>query len=136
MDQSMELIEWKDEYSVGVPLLDDQHKQLVSLINQLTKAQSSGGMINYVLDELDHYVKEHFRAEEKLLKKAGYADFKAHKDQHRAFEDWLRAVRQSFGIGGSSSHLLADSINAYLRNWLINHILKSDMAYKPTLNKQ
>ncbi len=132
----MDLIEWKEEYSVGVPELDQQHRQLVSLINQLTRAEASGGMISYVFDELDHYVKEHFRAEEKLLRKAGYADYEEHRQQHRVFEEWLRAVRQSFSIGGTSTHLLADSINSYLRNWLVNHILKSDMAYKPVIGQQ
>tara|TARA_R110002095_G_scaffold14856_11_gene18715 strand:+ start:137 stop:535 length:399 start_codon:yes stop_codon:yes gene_type:complete len=129
----MELIEWKEEYSVGHPLLDQQHQGLIQLINQLTKAADSGGMIAYIFDELDHYVKEHFRFEEQLLRQAGYAEFEAHKAQHRAFEQWLRAVRQSFSVGGQSALLLAESVNAYLRGWLINHILKSDMDYKSVL---
>ena len=54
-------------------------------------------------------------------------------DGYRTFEGWLSAVRQSFNLGGSSSHLIAESMNAYLRNWLINHILESDMAYRDTL---
>lgn len=132
----MELIEWKSEYSVGHPTLDKQHQGLVQLINMLTKESASGGMIAYIFDELDHYVKEHFRFEEKLLRKADFEDYKAHKAQHRIFEQWLRAVRQSFSVGGLSAPLLAESVNSYLRNWLINHILKSDMAYKPLLEEQ
>ncbi len=93
----------------------------------------SGGMIAYVFDELDHYTKEHFRFEEQLLRQASYAEFEAHKAQHRVFEQWLRAVRQSFSVGGLSAPLLADSVNVYLRGWLVNHILKSDMEYKMLL---
>lgn len=129
----MELIEWKSEYSVGHPVLDKQHRGLVQLINQLTEAAASGGMIAYVFDELDHYVKEHFRFEETLLRQANFGDYEAHKAQHRVFEQWLRAVRQSFSVGGLSAPLLAESVNAYLRSWLINHILKSDMEYKSVL---
>jgi hemerythrin-like metal-binding protein len=130
----MDLIVWKDEYSVGHAVLDKQHRGLVQVINQLTKEAATGGMIAYVFDELDHYVKEHFRFEEKLLRQASYAEFEAHKAQHRVFEQWLRAVRQSLSVGGLSAPLLADSVNAYLRNWLINHILKSDMDYKSVLS--
>lgn len=132
----MELIEWKPEYSVGHLLLDKQHRGLVQLINQLTKETASGGMIAYIFDELDHYTKEHFRFEEQLLRQASYAEFEAHKAQHRVFEQWLRAVRQSFSVGGLSAPLLADSVNAYLRGWLVNHILKSDMEYKAVLGSE
>jgi len=128
----MDKIEWKAEYEIGIALIDKQHKQLVNVINRLGE-QGSGGMIAYVIDELDIYVKEHFRAEEDLMRKAGYPDFAAHKDEHRGFEEWLSAVRQSFAVGGSSSHMLASSVNDFLRGWLINHILKSDMAYIPYL---
>jgi hemerythrin-like metal-binding protein len=133
-DSGIVLIEWKDKYSVGHPVLDLQHQGLVQLINQLTKEVATGGMITYVFDELDHYVKEHFRFEEKLLRQADFQQYQAHKAQHRVFEQWLRAVRQSFSIGGMSALLLAESVNAYLRSWLINHILKSDMEYKAILS--
>ncbi|MDV7340591.1 bacteriohemerythrin [Terasakiella sp. A23] len=129
----MEVIEWKEEYNIGIPQIDKQHKKLVALINRLSKAETEGGMIAYVFDDLDLYVKEHFRAEEELLRAFEYEDFDAHKEEHRTFEGWLSAVRQSFNLGGSSSHLIAESMNAYLRNWLINHILESDMAYRDTL---
>ena len=129
----MEIIEWKEEYNLGIPQIDKQHQQLVTLINRLTKAEVEGGMITYIFDDLDNYVKEHFRAEEELLRAFEYEDFEAHKEEHRTFEGWLSAVRQSFNLGGSSSHLIAESMNAYLRNWLINHILESDMAYRDTL---
>ncbi len=132
----MELIEWKAEYNIGIPTIDKQHRQLVTLINRLTKEGASGGMISYVFDDLDLYVKEHFRAEEELLRAFEYEDFDAHKEEHRTFEQWLAAVRQSFNVGGSSSHLLAESVNTYLRSWLVNHILESDMAYRPALTVQ
>ena len=129
----MEKIEWKDDYNIGIPQIDKQHRQLVKLINRLCEAENEGGMISYVFDDLDLYVKEHFRAEEELLRAFEYEDFDAHKEEHRTFEGWLSAVRQSFNLGGASSGLIAESMNAYLRNWLINHILESDMAYRDTL---
>ncbi|MEH6469843.1 MAG: bacteriohemerythrin [Halopseudomonas sp.] len=125
----MDVIEWKNEYSVHHSQLDQQHQRLIVLINTLTQATLEGGAIGYVFDELDFYVKEHFRFEEQLLDQARYSDFAAHKAEHLVFEQWLWAVRRSFGEGGVSAPLLADSVNAYLRSWLISHILQSDMAY-------
>ena len=130
----MELIEWRDEYSVGVPEMDQQHKGLIALINRLTEEEHSTGMIAYVFDALDQYVKEHFRAEEALMRAAGYGDLKQHKKQHRDFEGWLRAVKQSHAAG-ASTFMLAETVNDFLRKWLIDHILKTDMAYKPVLAK-
>jgi hemerythrin-like metal-binding protein len=129
----MDPIVWKEEYNIGIPQIDKQHRKLVSLINHMSQAEMNGGMVSYVFDDLDLYVKEHFRAEEELLRAFEYPDFEAHKQEHRTFEGWLSAVRQSFNLGGSSAHLIAQSMNAYLRNWLINHILESDMAYRDTL---
>ena len=129
----MKKIEWKDDYSVGVPLLDQQHQNLIKLINRLSIEGESGGMVSYVFDQLDQYVKEHFKCEEDLLKKAGYANFESHRDEHRAFEEWLRAVQQSHNMGGISAPLIAQTVCAYLQGWLITHILKSDMAYRDDL---
>ena len=131
----MELIQWRDEYSVGVPEMDEQHKGLIALINRLTEEEHATGMIAYVFDALDQYVKEHFRAEEALMRAAGYEDLKQHKKQHRDFEGWLRAVKQSHAAG-ASTFMLAETVNDFLRDWLINHIHKTDMAYKPVLGKQ
>lgn len=125
---------WKDEYSVGVPLLDQQHQGLIELINLLSSQKADAGLIGRVFDELESYTKEHFTCEEDLLKASGYQDLKAHRQEHKAFEQWLSAVRQTYGIGITSPTLLAQSVNAFLRDWLINHILSSDMAYKNHLN--
>ncbi len=124
---------WKSEYSVGVAELDNQHKQLMSIINKLSTDKCDSAMMIWVFEELEAYTKEHFVAEEKMLKKAGYPELYEHKKEHRAFEQWLSAVRQTYSVGVTSPTLLSESINAFLRDWLVNHILSSDMAYKEQL---
>lgn len=125
----MSKIVWKNEYSVGVAILDKQHQGLVKLINRLSEEIQSGGMISYVFAELDQYVKEHFKLEEEMMRQASYKDFEPHKREHRDFVAWQRAVQQANNIGDTSSQFLAESVGSFLRDWLINHILKSDMAY-------
>lgn len=131
----MERIEWKAEYSVGVPELDAQHKELIELINRLTEAGNRTAVIADVLAALDRYVKEHFRLEEQMMRTCGYEHEAEHEVQHRVFEEWLLSIKLTYGFSASTEAFSA-TVNAFLRNWLINHILKSDMAYKPVLARR
>ena len=131
----MEPIQWKEEYSVGVPELDEQHKGLVMLINRLTEAGHRPERIKSALAALDRYTKEHFRAEEALMSSRHYEDLDEHRKQHQAFEEWLQAVKMVYNFS-SSPDFFADTVSTFLRNWLVNHILKTDMAYKPVLAKR
>ena len=126
-------LQWKPEYSVGVERLDNQHKGLIDLINLLSNKKANSALMAQIFDELEAYTKEHFTAEERLLKDSSYGNFKAHRKEHKAFEQWLSAVRQTYSVGVTSPTLLAESVNAFLRDWLVNHILSSDMAYKDHL---
>lgn len=129
---SYDPIVWQDSYSVGVPVLDVQHKALIALINKLSEQGGTAGMMGYVFDELEVYVRTHFKTEEELMAAYAYPDLDAHRRQHRAFEHWLRAVRQTYD-SGTHADLIAESVNTFLRHWLINHILSADRAYKPLL---
>lgn len=125
----MDSLEWDEAWSVGDAHLDDQHKGLIRLINKL----GSGAPVPIVLDELQIYVDEHFRDEERMLEAAGYPDLAAHKLQHAAFEEWLEASRQA-SRSGDVVGLLRDSIATYLKSWLVNHILVADKAYSGFLH--
>ena len=129
----MQFMEWQEEWSVGVAALDAQHKVLVRLINLLHDIELHGGDMTGVFAELDRYVDEHFRLEEQMLEAAAYPDLAGHKGEHKVFRDWLRSVRRSYAGGGSSAYHLAGTVNGFLRMWLANHILGSDMAYRPSL---
>lgn len=126
----MEPIQWSDAYSVGVPELDEQHKGLIALINRLSEEGHRSRLIAETLDALDRYAREHFGAEEALLRRLDDQHLEEHQRQHRAFEEWLDASKQVYRFSATLDPF-ADTINAFLRNWLINHILKTDMAYKP-----
>jgi hemerythrin len=122
-------LKWDDSYSVGDEHFDEQHRGLIRLINRI----DSGVPVAVALDELQVYVDEHFREEERTLEAVGYPDLAAHKIQHAAFEEWLEASRQACRSGEVVS-LLRDSISSYLKTWLVNHILVSDKAYSDYLD--
>jgi hemerythrin len=125
----MESLEWDEAWSVGDARLDEQHQGLIRLINRL----GSGAPVSIVLDELQIYVDEHFRDEERMMEMMAYPDLAAHRQQHAAFEEWLEASRQACR-SGEVVGLLRDSISSYLKTWLVNHILVSDKAYSGHLN--
>ena len=125
----MKSLQWDETWSVGDTHLDEQHKGLIGLINKL----GSGAPVPSVLGELQIYVDEHFRDEERMLEAAGYPDLAAHKLQHAAFEEWLEASRQATR-SGEVVGLLRDSIGSYLKSWLVNHIMVSDKAYSEYLD--
>jgi hemerythrin-like metal-binding protein len=118
-----------EAWTVGDARLDEQHMGLIGLINKL----GSGAPVPIVLDELQIYVDEHFRDEERMMAAAGYPGIAAHKLQHAAFEEWLEASRQA-SRSGEVVGLLRDSISSYLKTWLVNHILVSDKAYSGYLS--
>lgn len=120
----MEKMEWKDAYSVGNDRMDSQHKGLIALINALDGETET----SEVLDKLGHYVDEHFREEEALLKASGYPALAAHMEQHKTFEEWFAGQRSMFDDGGGTDRL-REGIRSYLKVWLMNHILFTDKSY-------
>ncbi len=126
----MVFMEWKDEMSVGVAALDDQHRGLIGLINMLDEREQTGDTVSYVISELERYVREHFRDEEAMMAAAGYPELEPHKTEHRRFEDWLGSVKGAYAAGGETRFYMAENVNAYLNGWLTNHILIIDMEYK------
>jgi hemerythrin-like metal-binding protein len=102
----MATMEWKDSYSVGETKMDDQHKGLIVLINQLGGEDEIG--VREVLEKLQEYVDVHFRDEEALLEKIGYPDLDKQKVEHETFAKWFGNLpeRRRFGYNtGADSEL-------------------------------
>jgi len=128
----MALITWKDSYSVGVELIDNDHKLLVSLINQLADATEGGqgrDVVGSVLNVLIEYTVGHFSREEMLMEKGGYPDLVAHRKHHHALTEKVVAMAAQYRDGQADS--LDRDILDFLKTWLTGHILGVDMEYRP-----
>jgi len=84
--------------------------------------------IGPVLSGLLQYARTHFAAEERLMQKAGYAAFDAHKKQHDAFIDKVSELETRLRAG--DKHLTVDALT-FMKNWLVNHIQGQDRQYGP-----
>lgn len=129
-------VQWSEEYSVNNVLLDDQHKGLLALINQLSQCIIDGKseeVIEYTLTEMSQYAREHFKTEEGFLAQGDPTVFEAHKALHDAFKKEILLVTKCYFKDPSEQVLIR--LHKYLKHWLINHILKEDLQYVKVLFK-
>lgn len=129
----MDTLEWQESWSVGNADLDNDHKRLIAIIRSMGQYRTQASDLGRLAYELENYTKYHFAREEAMMETAGVPGLDAHKKQHRAFVEWLSAVRKSFSGTHEARSLLIDDVEAYLRTWLTDHILKTDMTYKGLL---
>ncbi len=126
----MEIINWKNEFSVGVKEMDEQHKKLLGMINRLIEEQhtlTDPRTIADLLTEMTDYAQVHFRAEEFLMAEYGYEQISAQEKQHQAFIDKTISFYSASDIG---PNVLSVALLDYLGTWLVGHILQEDMKYK------
>ena len=131
----MRKVEWKESYSVGIPLFDEQHKYLVDLLNELIESnnnQVDRKKLFAICNKLIGYAEEHFQSEEKIMSKYNYPKFKEHQKEHAQLIEDVFVMYQEFCTGGNTS--MFDLID-FLKDWILEHILGSDMEYKPFLTQ-
>jgi hemerythrin len=129
----MALLAWNDSYSVKVKEIDDQHRKLIDMINELHDAMKVGKgkeVIGKVLTALTDYTRRHFSAEENLMKLHGYPAYEEHKKSHNQLVVQVADIQKKYSDGG----VLSQEVLAFLKDWLINHIKGMDQKYGPHLN--
>jgi len=126
----MALIDWKSSYSVGIKHLDLQHMGLVDQINVLHEALKQGrarDSLNEILVKLIDYTATHFKSEEKLFAQHNMPDADKHIAEHNKFVEEVLSFKEDFDKGRL---MVTFEVMDFLKSWLINHILGSDMEYK------
>ena len=94
----MHLIKWPPEISVAVPLIDDQHKQLIAIANGLIKAVDRGlnsRVIKNVIRRLREYTVFHFNSEEKLMEEVLYPKRGEHANEHRRLKEQVKQYQRT-----------------------------------------
>lgn len=126
----MPLIIWTNQLSVGVKLLDNDHKRLVLLVNQLHDGLVTGcskPALESLFEELAVFADTHHAHEEQLLAETGYPGLEAHKYEHHQMTGLLLELQARFT---NSSQLAVElEIVQQLREWLFRHIQASDHKF-------
>jgi len=127
-------IEWKPSFETGIVEVDTDHRRLVALINELEAILAEGGeaaRIGAVIDALMDYADYHFKREEGMMRRFGYAELASHEDAHVQFGQFLGDL-----VGNCMLNPTLDTarvLQEYLQHWLVDHILTEDMKYVPFL---
>ena len=127
----MSFMQWKAEYNLGIPSIDQQHRRLVAMINALeegmqTKGRYTDNILRQIFVELGDYTASHFSYEEMLFDEHGYEDGEAHKQQHMDLLDQVLDYQMRVEHGGMD---VGPELLEFLQNWLRHHILGSDRDY-------
>ena len=122
------MIEWNDGLNLGVEDLDNDHKNLLRIINSLSDVTGSDNAQNLLEDifkELEKYIDIHFTREEDYLEKCNCRKLDEHVGQHRAFAAKIPKLKAK--VLSSQSSTTVQEVCVYLTDWLLNHIMEEDI---------
>lgn len=130
------LMEWTDDMSVGVDVLDHDHRKLFGLINELdtiinADVVSKQGAIDSVLSELADYSNYHFNREQALMEACEYPDLDNHKKVHIIYKNKLDEALLDHKKQPASINV--QEIRDFLKNWWIDHIMVMDKHYQSSM---
>lgn len=132
----MALLTWSATYSVEEEEMDRQHQRLFDLINEFYDnigKQSSKELILTLIAGMKDYTIVHFTDEEALMKKHGYPALEQHQKEHAAFVAKVLEVEEKVNSG---KMVISFEITNFLKDWIKNHIQKSDQKYTEYFLKQ
>jgi methyl-accepting chemotaxis protein len=127
------LLRWSPTLSVGLDCIDDQHKVLVDLINELYQQMNAGAAeaaTGRILTKLVDYTKTHFTFEEDLFARHGYDGMDGHVKTHNKLVAQLVDFQNQFKTGKKD---ISIELMEFLKDWLVDHIKKADTKYVPFL---
>jgi hemerythrin len=129
-------IVWDSRYNVGIEELDEQHQQLLRLINELDEFVEAGGKhigkpsCFEALNALIKYADTHFRTEERYMEQHGYPMEASQREKHSDFMDRIFELTEESQKGDLLAFF---KITNFLKNWYISHVLGMDQEYKDFL---
>ena len=127
-------IVWKNEYNLGIPIIDEHHRGIVSIINSLYFGMQNNyvrDILSPIVDMMDDYARIHFQIEEDFLEKMNYPDLKNHKALHLELSANSKKLGHDSILGRDSHHYMD-----FLKQWWINHIRKEDLKFRDHLFKK
>lgn len=126
----MEYIKWKEDLSVGLESIDNQHKELFRLINAFYNsiaANSGKAAILQAIIDMEKYTVVHFSEEEAMMQKANYPYFAEHRKQHQGFIETVADFRARYEEGRM---LLSLEVGGFVKKWIVEHIMQTDQQYR------
>lgn len=133
-----EFVEWNDKYNVNIEIIDRQHRELLSLTNELFNACTQGRdeaneFFKNAIRKSVEYVKTHFRTEQDLMIKYKYPQYKTHRQEHEIF---IKKILEYVERYEKKKQFVPNHYVRFLREWLLKHIAVSDKQYESFFKKK
>jgi hemerythrin len=131
MQYSSDFITWSGTFACGIRLIDDQHKELINLVNEMF-CHATGNdkqereYFSKVIQKAVRYIKVHFATEEKIMRAMHYPDYAEHKKHHDHF---ILEVLYNIREYETEKHYTLFSFTKYLKDWILSHIGVVDKQY-------
>ena len=131
-DNNKALISWTNSLAIGIELIDDQHKHLVELTNELFKACRLGGdaldaAFKKAMSSTVDYVRFHFTIEQQMLERIKYPAYVQHKKEH---DDFIKNILDATkDYADKSKRFVPNNFVRFLKDWIVGHIGHSDKVY-------
>ena len=124
-------MQWKNEYKIGIPVIDTQHQQLFLCENELSEALSKGlrpSAIDKLLTQLGFYVTRHFTMEEQYMRASSYPGLPEQLEAHHYFTKRFADIQQEFKQHGLNPNVV-HAVQNELSLWIKTHVLGLDQAF-------
>lgn len=124
-----DIFQWSNEFNVDIQEIDEQHKVLVGLLNELHRAireHHGKATSREILKRLAEYTRTHFLLEESLMRLTHYPGFEIHKRQHQELMEQVDALQSKLDRENAA---ISFELLHFLKNWLVQHINESDKRF-------
>lgn len=133
----MPVLSWKKEYSVGVEQIDNEHKQLIEMINKAydsVEDREEEEVLSELVKEMQQYAKTHFATEAAFMKIHDYPEVESHRLKHNDF--MMHAAPAGKKLTSDGKELDPIKVFKYLADWLTDHIMETDKHLGAFLNEK
>jgi len=128
------LIVWNSKYDLGIPIIDEQHRGIVSTINSLHFGMQNNygkSMLSPIVDTMQDYTRIHFQIEESFLEKIDFPNANKHRELHHELSLQLANAGRNSMLDKDPYQFLV-----FLKNWWLNHICNEDLIYRDYILSQ
>lgn len=119
-------IEWNDSLKSGISVIDEQHQDLIIMLNRLHRLRCGKECFYDAFSELENYANIHFKTEEDIMISLNYPEYKTHKICHDKFVDALIQYAKQLEDAANITEL-GEEIIKFAENWIIEHYSNEDV---------
>jgi hemerythrin len=132
----MQPIQWNEQFKIDVQEIDEQHKVLLDIFNQIVisvKKNNEWQATSTIVDSLIHHAYRHFATEERYMIKHQYPDLPSHIDKHLDFIKKVTTITREVNEKGPEKQ---KEMVAFLAKWYYDHVLVVDKKYSQYLDNK